>query len=129
MGGRGGHRMVIATGRTLMSGIFISGGWAAFIEPGPRVAKAGAVGLSNPELAVRANGLAMVAGGTALAVGVWPRAAAAGLIASLAATTVAGHAFWDEDDPKVRAQQRTQFLKNLAIVGGLAVLFASDTHR
>jgi putative oxidoreductase len=129
MSGRGGHRFVILAGRSLMSGIFISGGWAAFSEPGPRVAMAGAVGLPDPELAVRANGLAMVAGGTALAVGVWPRAAAAGLIASLGATTAAGHAFWDEDDPKVRAQQRTQFLKNLAIIGGLAVLIASEPRR
>jgi uncharacterized membrane protein YphA (DoxX/SURF4 family) len=112
-----------------MSGIFISGGWAAFTEPGPRTPKAEGLGVPEPELAVRANGLAMVAGGAALAVGLWPRAAAAGLIASLVPTTLAGHPFWDEEDPATRAGQRTQFLKNLAIMGGLAVLIASESGR
>jgi uncharacterized membrane protein YphA (DoxX/SURF4 family) len=112
-----------------MSGIFVSGGWAAFTEPGPRTELAESLGLPEPELAVRANGLAMIVGGTALALGVWPRAAAAGLIASLVPTTVAGHPFWDEEDPSGRARQRTQFLKNLAIIGGLAVFLAAEEVR
>jgi uncharacterized membrane protein YphA (DoxX/SURF4 family) len=67
----------------------------------------------------------MVAGGTALAANIVPRAAAAGLLCSLIPTTLAGHAFWDEEDPKARAQQLTQFLKNLAIAGGLVVVATS----
>jgi uncharacterized membrane protein YphA (DoxX/SURF4 family) len=127
MDGWNGRHLLVAAGRSLMSGIFISGGWSAFIEPGPRTQKAGRIGHPEPELAVRVNGLAMVAGGTALVAGRWPRAAAAGLIASLVPTTVAGHPFWDEEDPATRAQQRTQFLKNLAIIGGLVVLIATSS--
>jgi putative oxidoreductase len=129
MDGRGAHRLLAPAGRALMSGVFVSGGWAAFTEPGPRTEQAESLGLPEPELAVRANGLAMIVGGTALALGVWPRAAAAGLIASLVPTTVAGHPFWDEDDPSARARQRTQFLKNLAIIGGLAVFLAAEEVR
>jgi putative oxidoreductase len=129
MDGRGVHRLLAPAGRALMSGIFISGGWAAFTEPGPRTESAASLGVPEPELAVRANGLAMIVGGTALAIGVWPRAAAAGLIASLVPTTVAGHPFWDEDDSSARARQRTQFLKNLAIIGGLVVFLASGETR
>lgn len=34
-------------------------------------------------------------------------------------TTLAGHAFWKDSDPKVKAGNVTQFLKNLGLVGGL----------
>ena len=34
----------------------------------------------------------------------------------------AGHRFWEIDDPVNRSRQRTQFLKNTAILGGLLVM-------
>ena len=37
-------------------------------------------------------------------------------------TTFAGHRFWEIQDPAQRAQQRTHFLKNTAILGGLVVV-------
>ena len=41
-------------------------------------------------------------------------------------TTVAGHRFWEAENEQDRAQQRIQFLKNLAIFGGLLIT-AADT--
>ena len=43
------------------------------------------------------------------------------LAVSIVPTTAAGHRFWEIDDPVKRAQQRTQFLKNAAILGGLLI--------
>ena len=37
-------------------------------------------------------------------------------------TTLAGHAYWTIEDPAARKQQRIQFHKNMAMIGGL--LFA-----
>jgi uncharacterized membrane protein YphA (DoxX/SURF4 family) len=37
-------------------------------------------------------------------------------------TTIAGHPFWEIEDPVKRSQQRVQFLKNTGILGGLLVL-------
>ena len=34
---------------------------------------------------------------------------------------MAGHRFWEEESPQTKAMQRTHFLKNLAILGGLIV--------
>ena len=70
---------------------------------------------------VRFNGAAMVAGGVALGLGVFPRLAAAGLIVSLVPTTVVGHSFWREDDPAARQAQTIQFLKNASMLGGLVI--------
>jgi hypothetical protein len=42
-------------------------------------------------------------------------------------TTYAGHPFWQEKDPDIRRQQRTHFLKNLGLLGGV-MLAAVDTE-
>jgi uncharacterized membrane protein YphA (DoxX/SURF4 family) len=49
------------------------------------------------------------------------------LATTLIPTTLAGHAFWAEEDPQARAQQRIQFLKNASMFGGL-LLAALDTE-
>jgi putative oxidoreductase len=60
---------------------------------------------------------------------VLPRAAATGLIASLVPTTLAGHRFWEIDDPKQKSMQLTQFLKNLGLIGGLLLVLAAGGRR
>jgi putative oxidoreductase len=111
-------------GSLLMSGIFVQGGWLAFREPGGRARKAAKLDLPEPELMVRANGLIMVGGGVALAIGVKPKLAATVLIGSLVPTTLAGHRFWEEETEQGRIAQQTQFLKNLGLIGGLLVLIS-----
>lgn len=104
---------------------FVVMGWGAATEPGGRVKAAESVGLPNPELMVRFNGAAMVAGGLGLITGVLPRAAATGLVVALVPTTVVGHAYWRESDPQARAASRGQLLKNLAMAGGLLAVAAA----
>jgi uncharacterized membrane protein YphA (DoxX/SURF4 family) len=105
-------------GQALLGAIFIKLGFDAARDPGPRVDKAAALGVPNPELAVRGNGAAMVAGGAALGLDKVPRLAALGLIASMIPTTLAGHAFWELEGAERKAQE-IQFFKNLGLVGGL----------
>ncbi|MGC5259336.1 DoxX family membrane protein [Gordonia sp. DT218] len=82
---------------------------------------------TEPEILVRVNGAIQLGGGILLATGKFPRFAALGLAGSLVPTTLAGHAFWDETDPDVRARQRTQFYKNVSLLGGLLIA-AVDTE-
>jgi putative oxidoreductase len=110
--------------RALLAAPFVWLGYEAAAEPGGRVDLAAAMGVANPELAVRFNGAAMVAGGVALGFGVLPRLAAAGLAASLVPTTLAGHAFWTHEDATARKTNRIQFLKNLGLLGGLVAAAA-----
>ena len=46
------------------------------------------------------------------------------LLASLIPTTLAGHAYWNHEDPQMRAMQQIQFLKNVAMAGGLIAIAA-----
>jgi putative oxidoreductase len=103
---------------------FVWLGYEAAAEPGMRVASAARLGVPRPEEAVRLNGAAMVVGGLALCLGVQPRLAAAGLVASMIPTTLAGHSFWTEEDPVARKTNRIQFLKNLGLIGGLVAVAA-----
>ncbi|MGH8920147.1 MAG: DoxX family protein, partial [Actinomycetes bacterium] len=64
--------------------------------------------------------------GTLLALGRAPRFTATALAASLIPTTLAGHRFWEIDDPQERSEQLIHFLKNMGLVGGLAIA-AADT--
>jgi putative oxidoreductase len=121
--------------RPLLATQFVVGGLDAYRHPAtrarmaaPMVAKlAPALSLPNdPELLVRANGAVMAGAGTLLAAGKLPRLSALALALSLIPTTAAGHPFWTIKDPKQRAQQRLQLLKNLSMLGGL-LLAVVDT--
>ena len=61
-----------------------------------------------------------------LAAGFLPRVGALAIAATLVPTTLAGHPFWKEEDPAKRKTQRVQFLKNMAMMGGV-LLAAVDT--
>ncbi|MFD6677423.1 DoxX family membrane protein [Rhodococcus zopfii] len=128
--------------RPMLASIFIAGGIDALRNPS---GKAGAAqpGLDqalamlpnsvtdripdNPEMLVRINAGVQVGAGALLAVGKAPRAASLVLAGTLVPTTVAGHDFWNVDDPSTRAMQRTQFLKNVSLLGGLLIA-AADTE-
>jgi putative oxidoreductase len=81
------------------------------------------------EEAVRLNGAIQFTAGSLLALGVWPRLSALAIAATLVPTTVAGHRFWEAENEQDRAQQRIQFLKNLAIFGGLLITAADTAGR
>jgi uncharacterized membrane protein YphA (DoxX/SURF4 family) len=78
------------------------------------------------EHAVRINAAIHMTAGALLGLGVLPRLAALAIAGTMVPTTLAGHPYWDVTDPKERATQRVQFLKNLTMMGGL-LLAVADT--
>ncbi|MDH6679566.1 putative membrane protein YphA (DoxX/SURF4 family) [Rhodococcus sp. LBL1] len=128
--------------RPLLSTVFIAGGIDSIRSPGARAQAAGpfiektAATLpgavtdklpSDPESLVKINGAIQVAAGVLLALGKAPRASSLVLAGTVVPTTLAGHDFWNVDDPQMRAVQRTQFFKNMTILGGLLIA-AVDTE-
>ena len=106
--------------RTMFAWIFLAAGVKTATAPGGRadlVEKK--LPLPNPELMVRLNGAAMVAGGAALALGIKPRLAALGLAATLVPTTYVGHQYWQQTEPAARLAQQVHFNKNVSLIGGL----------
>jgi uncharacterized membrane protein YphA (DoxX/SURF4 family) len=70
---------------------------------------------------VKVDAAVKVGAGSLLALGKFPR------LAALLPTTLAGHRFWEHEDPKERFGQLSHFLKNLGLLGGL-LLAAVDTE-
>lgn len=117
--------------RPLLGGIFVLSGLDVLAKPEGRARAAKPVvdklaqyiGIipTDPTTAVTLNALVQVGGEAMLVAGIFPRLAALALAGSLVPTTVAGHPFWQIEDPAQRAQQRVHFLKNVAIFGGLLI--------
>jgi len=117
--------------RALTGSTYVLLGFDALRAPGARVDQAGPVLAAirqwvplpeDDELVVRGNAAVMVAAGGLLMLGKAPRLSALALVGSLIPTTLAGHSYWEVEDPATRKIQRIQFHKNLAMIGGL--LFA-----
>lgn len=125
--------------RSLISPIFVNSGILTLRSPGlqadrvePFTTKLAervpALPKDAPTL-VRINGGAQTAGGVLLAIGKFQRLGALILIGSLIPTTLAAHAFWNEDDPTARAAERVQFEKNLAILGALLLVLINPGRK
>ena len=81
-------------------------------------------GVPNPTFALfGAIGLLLL-GGLSLVIGAWTRIGAFFLLVFIVAATYFFHDFWQFVDPLQRQLQTIQFLKNLAIAGGLISLIA-----
>ena len=82
---------------------------------------------SDVEQWVKIDAGVKVGAGALFALGKLPRLSALLLCGSIVPTTLAGHRFWEHEDPKERFGQLSHFLKNLGLLGGL-LLAAVDTE-
>jgi uncharacterized membrane protein YphA (DoxX/SURF4 family) len=118
--------------RPLLSSVFLTGGADTFSHPERRAEQARPVIEQmtsmvpalprDPVLLVKANAATQVVAAAMMSVGILTRLSALVLAASLVPTTFGGHRFWEHEEPAARAQQRTHFLKNAAILGGLLLI-------
>jgi uncharacterized membrane protein YphA (DoxX/SURF4 family) len=123
--------------RALTGSTYMLLGFDALRAPGGRVDQASPVLAAmrkwvplpdDDELVVRGNAAVMVAAGALLMLGKAPRLSALALAGSLIPTTLAGHSYWQVEDPATRKVQRIQFHKNLAMIGGLLFAALDQPH-
>jgi len=106
----------------LLSGINKIGGWeqtAGFM---------GSVGMPMVPLFLAGAIAVEVLGGLSLILGVQARAGASALFLFMIPTTLLFHAFWNMSGPEAHMQQ-LMFMKNLSIMGGLAMTAAWGSGR
>ena len=128
--------------RPLLAAPFIYGGISTLRKPQDRVPGARPVVEKIAETAdkqlpvqvprdvqqwVQADAAVKVAAGSLFALNKLPRLTALVLSASIVPTTLAGHRFWEHDDPTEQFGQISNFLKNTGLLGGL-LLAAVDTE-
>jgi uncharacterized membrane protein YphA (DoxX/SURF4 family) len=78
------------------------------------------------EAAVAATGVALIAGGTSILLGIKPKLGAAAIAGFLAGVSPVMHNFWNVQDPNQRMNEMVHFSKNLALLGGALALMGMD---
>lgn len=109
--------------RILFGGVLAFLGVNHFLNAESMTGYAQAKGLPAPGLAVIASGVMLVAGGLGLVTGAFPVLTAGMLLVFLVVTTLTMHDFWAVSEEE-KQDEMTAFLKNVAMIGGLLVLFA-----
>ncbi len=112
------YRICPFLGRVGLAGVFLFSGWSKFADWEPMAADMTAKVPSFPAALLPVAGGIEIAVAAFLLLGIRTRAAAAVLILYLIPTTILFHAFWAADGAAAKGET-IQFLKNLAIIGGL----------
>jgi putative oxidoreductase len=115
-------------GRLLIAAIFILSGIAKLTDTAGAAGYMTQAGVPHAETLAIIAGIAEVAGGVALVFGFLTRLAAIGLVIYMAIITVVMHGFWNFEGAEHKMQM-VQFMKNLAIIGGLMQVVAFGPSR
>ena len=129
-----------AAARTMLASYFVASGVKALRDPAALVPAAEPLaekivplikqvspdqvsGLipEDTETLVRVDGALQIVGGLALATGKGRRLGAWLLASSLLPNTIAKHPFWSKSDPEEKAADRSAFLKNISLLGGVLI--------
>jgi putative oxidoreductase len=111
-------------GRLLFGGFFFYNGLNHFIQHKTMTQYAGAKKLPQPHIAVSLSGIALLAGGASILLGIKPKLGALAIIAFLASVSPTMHDFWHAQDPNQRMNDMINFSKNMALLGGALALMA-----
>lgn len=108
-------------GRVLFGGFFLYNGINHLRQPKALAQYAGAKNVPNPDQAVIASGIAMIAGGASIMLGLKPRWGALPLAGFLAVASPVMHDFWNAE-PAGKQNEMIHFSKNVALLGAALML-------
>ena|SRR4030081_2004660 len=119
-----GNPVLPLIGRILIAALFLVAGIGKAMSFAGTAGYMAKVGFPVPEV-MTAIAIVIEAGGAILLILGWKtRWVAWALAIFVVIATLAAHRFWDIQDAAQMVSQRTQFLKNLAIIGGLLFVAA-----
>jgi putative oxidoreductase len=118
---------VLLVGRIVFSFFFIYSGFNHLTKLSFMSQYAASSGVPAPTLSVALSGLMLIAGGTSILLGVYPRWGALLLIAFLLPAAFMMHKFWGVADPMMAANQAAHFWKNIALAGAATMIYAFAT--
>jgi putative oxidoreductase len=122
-----GQDFLLLAGRIMIGWIFVESGWRklmdvpAFVATMPRRGLPAFMGYIAPPVEF--------IGGLAVLFGFATRYAALLLLLFTIIATFSSHRYWDFTERAQRAQQHTQFWKNVSMMGGIVLLFVTAAGR
>ena len=119
---------LLLVGRIMIGWIFLKGGWDKLLNPASITGYLTSLGVPNPGFWAWPSILGEIAIGIGLVLGLATRYAALFAFVYLIIATVLAHRYWTYP-PAQQANQFIQFVKNLAIMGGMLFLFVTGGGR
>lgn len=119
-------RVPFLLGRLLFGGYFISAGINHFRQTHQLAQYAGSKNIPKPDLAVKATGAVLIAGGTSILLGIKPKLGTMAIIGFLAGVSPVMHDFWKQEQPEQRMNDMVNFTKNLALAGAAMALMGVE---
>jgi len=113
-------------GRLVFGGFFLYNGIHHLKERKSMAQYARTKNVPLAEAAVTATGVALIAGGTSILLGIKPKYGAAAIAGFLAGVSPVMHDFWRVEDPQQRMNEMINFSKNMALIGGALSLMGVD---
>ena len=110
--------------RILFGGYFVLNGLNHIIKGSSMVGYASSKKVPMPKTLILISGLLILLGGLGIIIGFYVPFAVLAIEVFLIVITVVMHDFWNQADKSARMMEYTQFMKNIALMGGaLAFLF------
>ena len=110
-------------GRIIFGGYFIYSGISHFLNSKMMSGYAGSKGVPAPMIAVIGSGILLFLGGLGVLFQVHVRWALLLIAIFLVPVTLMMHNFWADKDPMARMGNRINFLKNVAMLGAVLMMF------
>ena len=111
-------------GRIVFGGYFLMNAWNHFKNIEGLSGYAASKGVPSAKAAVFMSGVLLLLGGLGVIFGISPEASLTLLIIFLVPVSFKMHAFWKETDQNARMMDQIQFMKNMALVGALLMMYA-----
>jgi len=119
-------RIPFLLGRAIFGGYFIASGINHFKQAAQLSQYASSKGVPQPDVAVKATGAVLIAGGTSILLGIKPKLGAMAIIGFLAGVSPVMHDFWKQEQPEQRMNDMVNFTKNVALAGGAIALMGVE---
>jgi putative oxidoreductase len=113
-------------GRILFGGFFVYNGIHHLVQRKKLAEYAGAKSVQSPEAAVVVSGLAVLAGGGSILLGLKPKAGTSAIIGFLSVVSPVMHDFWNAQEEGQRMIDMINFSKNMALLGAALALMGVE---
>ena len=119
-------RAAFLVGRLLFGGFFLYNGIHHLKERQSLAQYAGTKHIPAPDVAVIGSGIAMLAGGASILLGIKPKLGTLAILGFLVGVSPLMHDFWRAEDPNQRLNDMVNFSKNLAMAGAALALMGGE---
>lgn len=116
--------ILLLLGRIIFGGFFIYSGVNHFIGFEMMTQYAKMKGVPYPAITQGLAGLMLLLGGLSIVLGIYPLAGIILLVAFLVPVSLMMHNFWNLEDPQSRMVDKTNFTKNMALLGAILMFLA-----